>query len=58
MQEEDQRCLLDVSTGSHYNFDQRNFCKQQLEARMYKVEERDEEMSRDSELGLFLRKCG
>lgn len=30
-----------VATGSHYNFDQRNFRKQKLEDRMHKVEERE-----------------
>lgn len=50
------RCLLGVSTGSHYNCDQRNFWKQKLEARMHRVGERDgEEMSRDSELRLIFK---
>lgn len=30
-----------VATGSHYNFDQRNFRKQKPEDRMHKVEERE-----------------
>lgn len=34
------RYLLGVSTGSHFNFDQRNFWKQKLEARMNRVGER------------------
>lgn len=32
--------ILGVSTGSHFNFDQRNFWKQKLEARMNRVGER------------------
>lgn len=46
-----ERRLLHVSPGSPYNFDQRNFWKQEVEARMHGAEERvGEETSRASEL--------
>lgn len=49
------RCLLlDVSTGSLYSFDQRNFWKQKLEDRMHRVEELD---SRGSKFRSLIRKC-
>lgn len=50
VQREEHKKMLHVSTGSYYSFDQRNFWKQELEARMHGVEERvGEEMSRGSE---------
>lgn len=46
-----ERWLLHVSPGSPSDFDQRNFWKQEVEARMHGAEARvGEEISRDGEL--------